>query len=358
MSDIDPEDFEDPETLAGQLRSIGPDSRIMITWETPNGLVSAEGTVTDFERGRAYKRIDTDDRTLQITTDEYNTRVTVSEVTPDGTTDLGPLRAIPVIERAVEELRITDEGVEVPSYYVGYDGLMTIRDSDGPATANMIGGLGEYDDRLLTGFTTLPPHYDEEEVLIGPLGGPTRVFEIVDERMWPDLSDDEKRLEETPYQAFVPATALVRELLVIISEDYPLDIEDRVWGSNTVSDIAGAIKRTRKTVLPLDSTLLFDRYVRNTDARTWETYGEVFSTLETLLTDLDDLVRDDESLSGEERAAARTELRAALNELEELRERVPADHCPAAFRETPDGEGPEDDDTDPADILFEAVDGI
>ncbi|NGM71414.1 hypothetical protein G6M89_20865 [Natronolimnobius sp. AArcel1] len=167
------------DTHSSPLQTIPANTRIKLTWGTPTGPTTKTGTVTD----STPKRIRTNDRTLQIT----NTAGTIVwETTPTETIELGPLRSLEIT--TTEPLYLTDEGTTVPSYFVGYEGFLTIVDSRDRIDARIPDGLQEYDDRVLTGFGPLPPTYDETEVEITSWGGPTRIFEIIDERTPPAQS--------------------------------------------------------------------------------------------------------------------------------------------------------------------------
>ncbi|MWV40064.1 hypothetical protein [Natrialba sp. INN-245] len=196
----------DPTTLADSLRTVGPGTRLELTWNE-NCQTTTTGVVTDFERGGADRRVETADRTLYLTHSRSDAgvtiAVTVTEITLEGVTDLGTLQELAIIDRPIETLRLTDAGVEVPPYYVGYEGFLTISDSQGSHDSRMLGGLDEYDDRLLTGFGPLPETYNEDIVEITPWGGPTRRFEIIDQRT---PSEDSQPLAGPPLQA-TPTTA-------------------------------------------------------------------------------------------------------------------------------------------------------
>lgn len=242
----------------------------------------------------------------------------------------------PDTNHPLDVLQLTDDGVAVPPWYVGYSGTLTVIDSRGRIDIDIPDALGEYDDRLLTEFGILPSIYDEEYVTICPWDDPTptRVFEVVDDRS--TAEDDEYILTDSPYQAFISATALASELGNAIHRNRDLEVDDRLERERITHGIEENLYYARVEVLPSDDPGEFGGRIMAYDHH-WEHYHDAFGQLETKLQRLDAAIADDDGLTTAQETNARTEVRMALSRLADLQQLFP-EEARSAYRsgEEPD----------------------
>lgn len=239
-------------------------------------------------------------------------------------------------DQTLDALQLTDDGVAVPPCYVGYSGTISVIDSRGRTDIDIPDALGEYDDRLLTEFGILPSIYDEEYVTICLWDGPTptRVFEVVDERS--TTEQDDHILADSPYQAFISATALASELGNAIHRNRDLETDDRLKRERITEDIEANLYHARQEVLSSEVRDSFAGPLMAYDHH-WEHYHDAFGQLETKLQRLDAAIAADDDLTIAQETNARTEIRMALSRLDDLQQLFP-EEARSAYRsgEEPD----------------------
>lgn len=178
--------MSNPQALMAQLKIIPPDSKLKLGWQdhSSNEETQTEGRLVDYNPRSAARRIETDTRTLLLTPAVDESELTVCEVTPTQTRSLGTLTSLSVIEHAVETIEITPDGVDVPSYLVGYSGFLVV---ETPHTSHECRipepGLKAYDDRLV-GYCE-----GTSAIQIRPQAGPHRKYEVLDTRLQGDSAE-------------------------------------------------------------------------------------------------------------------------------------------------------------------------
>ncbi len=191
--------------LALRLQTIPPEACLDITWNSHETQTTktTTGTVTDHEPDTGYRRLETDNRTLELVPAGDNTNVTVQEPTPTTTHTRGELTDIDIQTVPLLEAPLTEDGFEVPDPLIGLTGYVTV---DLPTRNHVINlanhGLEETDYRLLGNISTDPdPDFlPEEPAVIRPDTGPHYHVAIVDERTNPGPPEYEPAADDQDLQ--------------------------------------------------------------------------------------------------------------------------------------------------------------
>ncbi|OIB56127.1 hypothetical protein [Natrialba sp. SSL1] len=180
--------------LALSLQTIPPEARLEITWTDDNTETTQTGVVTDYDPETAYRKLETDDRTLELIPAGDQSQITVTEPTATTTHTLGELTAVDIEAVPIFEAPLTDEGFEVPEPLLGLTGYVTV---DLPTRNHVINladhGLQQTDYRLIGNIGTDPdPKLLPDEVTaIRPDTGPHYHIKVIDERTTPDSHEYE-----------------------------------------------------------------------------------------------------------------------------------------------------------------------
>jgi len=155
-----------------ELMVLAPESRVTLTIEKPNGDVERHsGTITECDRTLPIRHVETRNHTLLLEVTPARQNIIASGVSSKETTRIGTLRDITLLYRPIEMIRITDTGVEIPPWLVGYSGSYFLTESDGFRSKQIDDpGLGIYDNRIIAtdsgGY--IPTDYENYSVEIEP----------------------------------------------------------------------------------------------------------------------------------------------------------------------------------------------
>lgn len=285
--------------LATELRSIAPETEVHLTWTDDNTTATATGTVIDYDPDSAFRRIETATEQLLLT--PTPTEITVSELTPTTTRDRGTLTDVRYDDRPIETLRITDEGVEVPPYLVGYTGFLTAETAAGERTAVIRNELTQYDSRVI-GLLGLPKtSYHDTLVTVRPSSRPIRQYRTVDERTLTTTARDR-------YHDLERLLATVIRLTETVLTDHQLQACTRERAIDELTGLQNALVRARTVLEP----------PRDAPAADWKTYADALTQIERLTMVLQTTLEGDDTLPEESKTEAKTHLQLETR-LERLR---------------------------------------
>ncbi|APW98873.1 hypothetical protein CHINAEXTREME_14290 [Halobiforma lacisalsi AJ5] len=311
-----------PQALLSQLRTLPPGARIELTWDptTDTDKTTTTGIITDYEPRTAYRQIETDERTLALVPAADHSELTVSEVTTAGTCSLGRLTDLTTLEFPVEEVELTDDGFDIPSYLVGYTGFLLVEDGQGRRELRIPEpGLEETDPRLLAHITRIPETVADEPIMVRPRAGPHRKYEILDTRTGEETADAIEPTGTPPdgdYTDLEPTIHTVQAITDTVDDDAALSADARTTVRRRLHTLQEALLRARRTLLDPPRTDEWSPTAAEGDTE-WETYAEILAHLEERLEALHTTSkRETGSL---ERRQVHLTFDRARTELEELR---------------------------------------
>ncbi|ELY37667.1 hypothetical protein [Natronorubrum tibetense] len=285
--------MSDQHTLRTQLRALVPDTEVYVSWKNADETVYEQGTICNYDPTTMFRHIETDDRTLLLspTADE----TTVSEITATGPTRLGALNSITYNNRPTEPLRVTNAGIDVPSYLVGYTGQLLVSSGKRQELCHIAEPpLERYDARLFAELdAVLPSNWHETTLVIRPLGGPRRKYELIDDRRV-----DEYTPEQQQYTILETVIVTVRELSEAVYADTRLDtrtstrIERKLFAlQSQLLDIHQALFEPAPSEHPLEAD--------DADTYSWTSYTDAIEWLETQLEEVRNRIEADNTFARE-----------------------------------------------------------
>lgn len=312
-----------PQALASQLRTLPPEARIELTWDPTADAdqTTTTGIITDYEPETAFRRIETDERTLTLVPAADHSELTVSEITTAETCMLGQLTDITTLEFPVEQVELTDDGFEVPSYLVGYTGFLLVKDNHGSREIRIPEpGLQETDPRLLAHFLDIPDTIADEPIIVRPRAGPHRKYEVLDTRTSNESADAIEPAEtqtDGDYTDLEPTIHTIQTLRETVNTDTDLPEDTRTAVRRCLHILQNALLRARRILLDPEPASDWKPTAEKGD-NGWETYDEILVQLERRLTPLHETSkRETGSL---ERRQVDLRFGRALIELEGVRE--------------------------------------
>ena len=198
----------DTAALTAHLETIPPESTVELTWQTPNGTAQTKGQLVSYDPHSAARRIEATGSTLLLVPAEDGREISVAELTDGQTTYRGELCELSVKDHATEPLEITEQGLNVPAYLVGYTGFLVVEtDTESHELRIPDPGLEAYDDRLLA------PCNDPTttELLVRPRAGPHRQYELVDTRPDDTTTTDQPLAEYEGLDTAIHTVAALNE---------------------------------------------------------------------------------------------------------------------------------------------------
>lgn len=227
--------------LRAQLETIPPNSTVTITWQTPDGTTQTDGQLVTYDPNSAARRIEATDSTLILVPAEDGSEISVAELTDGQTTFHGELCKLSVKNHAIEPLEITEQGVDVPTYLVGYTGFLVVEDDTESHELRIPEpGLEAYDDRLVAHCSNLT---NTNEIRVRPRAGPHRRYELIDTRM-----DDEMTADDPPrgdYEGLETVIHTVAALNEAVTDDDELADSTQTEARRCVQDIQTALLNAR-----------------------------------------------------------------------------------------------------------------
>ncbi|MDJ1434202.1 hypothetical protein [Halostagnicola sp. A-GB9-2] len=214
--------------LALNLQTIPPEARLEITWTDDNTETTQTGVVTDHDPETAYRKLETDDRTLELVPAGDQSQITVTEPTATTTHTLGELTAVDIEAVPLFEAPLTDEGFEVPEPLLDLTGYVTV---DLPTRNHVINladhGLQQTDYRLIGNIGTDPDPdlLPDEPTAIRPDTGPHYHIKVIDERTNPGNHEYEPKADD---QELLTLRRTVRSLKRATPTTLPDAIEGNV----------------------------------------------------------------------------------------------------------------------------------
>ena len=195
--------------LTAHLETIPPNSTVELTWQTPDGTTQTNGQLVTYDPNAAARRIETTESTLLLVPSEDGREISVAELTDGQTSYRGELCGLSVKDHATELLEITEQGLNVPAYLVGYTGFLVVEtDTESHELRIPDPGLDAYDDRLLA------PCNDPTtttELLVRPRAGPHRQYELVDTRPDDTTTTDQPLAEYEGLETAIHTVAALDE---------------------------------------------------------------------------------------------------------------------------------------------------
>lgn len=277
----------DTPALTAHLETIPPNSTVELTWQTSDGTTQADGRVVTYDPNSAARRIEATDRTLLLVPAEDGSEISVAELTDGQPTYRGELYDLSVTTHATEPLEITEQGVDVPTYLVGYTGFLVVEtDTESHELRIPEPGLEAYDDRLLA----LCNDPTTTELLVRPRAGPHRRYEVVDTRPETTSTTNDQPLAE--YEGLETAVHTVAALDEAVATDDDLTDTTQTEARYNLQNIQTALLNARDILSnpPADPD--------------WQPTGEEVDPITSYDTTLDHLQSNLEQL--ETQAAAET----------------------------------------------------
>ena len=275
------------ETLVTTLETVPPGSQLTLTWD-PTGTheepISATGRVADTDPTVGDRRIETEERTLALTPASDRSEITVTDINSGTAHTCGRLIDITVLGYPVETVRLSADGVTVPDYLIGYTGFLFVDDEYGQRQVRITDpGLRSNDPRIL-GYKELPAtHQYDEPVIVRPIGGPHRQYEVIDDR--PDNS--EISIEEivpciedvdTDYELLEPTIHTIQALMDAVDDDPFVNGRDGTELRRHLYELLFPLLQARRTLLDPDPTPEWQPTAElgRTD---WDEYGPILDLL-------------------------------------------------------------------------------
>lgn len=298
----------DPQRLTDRLQLLAPGTAIDLTWRNSHDTTtSASGTICNYDPTVTFRHVETEDRQLLLTTDTTTGDLTVTECTPAGAAPVGTLESLSVIAHPTEPLRLTDAGVEVPPYFVGYIGRLWIEHLWGETWAYIPEpGLQRYDTGLFADLEVEPKYsYDEISVSIRPSFGPKRHYETVDDRTLD--SDPDPSPREQRYGEIETICTTVNDLSQAVFADSRLENPFRDRIGRRLHELQSRLLFARRIMLePEPSIQPWDG--DDPTAYTWDHYADALDRIEDETAALREAVGDDDALHRRHRSDARKRL--------------------------------------------------
>lgn len=285
--------MSDQHTLRTQLRALVPDTVVYVSWITADETVYQRGTILNYDPTIMFRHIETDDRTLLLSPTAEE--ITVSEITASGPTRLGRLNSITYNNRPTEPLRVTNAGIDVPSYLVGYTGQLLVSSGKRQELCHIAEPpLERYDTRLFVELdTVLPSNWHETTLVIQPLGGPRRKYKLIDDRRATEYTPEQQQ-----YTILETIIVTIRELSEAVYADNRLEtrmskrIERKLFAlQSRLLDIHQALFEPAPSENPLEAN--------NADTYSWTSYTDAIEWLEMQLEEIHTRITADKTFAKE-----------------------------------------------------------
>jgi len=234
----------DTAALKAHLETIPPNSTVELSWQTPDGTTQTDGQIVTYDPNSAARRIEATDSTLLLVPAEDGSEVSVAELTDGQPTYCGDLCELSVKTHATETLEITEKGVDVPPYLVGYTGFLVIEDdTDSHEFRIPEPGLEAYDDRLVAHCSDLTT---TSEILVRPRAGPHRRYELLDTRPDDNMTVSDQSLGE--YEGLETVIHTIAALDERVADDDELADATQTQARRSLQDIQRVLLNARNVL--------------------------------------------------------------------------------------------------------------